>query len=166
MRRLLSAPVVGATALAALTFSPAALADYGSAGCGLGSMIITQDNILQIFAATTNGTFANQTFGITFGTSNCTSTGVVRADKEQEAFAEANLDALRRDMARGQGEYLDAFATLLACEADVQPAIGGFAQDHYEAVFPTETTTPMQALYGFKLQLSMDPVFADGCKRI
>lgn len=151
---------------AALAFSPAALADYGSAGCGLGSMIISSDNILQIFAATTNGTFATQTFGITFGTSNCTSGGLLTADKEQEAFTEANLAALQRDMARGQGEYLEAFATLLECEAEVRPDLYRFAQDRYAATFPNEETTSLQALYAFKVQLAQEESFVGACKRI
>ncbi len=153
-------------AAAALAFSNIALADYGSAGCGLGSMIIKSDNILQIFAATTNGTFANQTFGITFGTSNCTSGGLVRADKEQEAFAEANLDALRRDIARGQGEHLVAFASLLECDESVRPELYAFAQSQYESVFPNEETTALQALYMFKLQLAQEPTFIKECERI
>ena len=31
-------------------------------------------------------------------------------DREQEAFAEMNLDALQRDMAAGQGEHLGRIA--------------------------------------------------------
>ena len=46
-------------------------AKYGPAGCGLGSMIFDPDSgFTQIFAATTNGTSGNQTFGISTGTSN------------------------------------------------------------------------------------------------
>src|SRR5687767_10565283 len=79
-------------------------APYGMAGCGLGSMVISSDGFSQVFAATTNGTSASQTFGITTGTSNCTRSGVVLADKEQEAFFEANFTELRRDIAGGGGE--------------------------------------------------------------
>ena len=61
--------------------SASAMADgYGPAGCGLGSMIFEPDSgFTQVFAATTNGTSGNQTFGITSGTSNCASGGVVKA---------------------------------------------------------------------------------------
>ena len=45
-------------------------APYGMAGCGLGSMLFG-DGGLQTSAATTNGIVANQSFGITSGTSNC-----------------------------------------------------------------------------------------------
>ena len=42
------------------------------AGCGLGSMIIQENTkVMQLLAATTNGSFGSQTFGISTGTSNC-----------------------------------------------------------------------------------------------
>src|SRR6186713_935077 len=54
------------------TSANAAADGYGPAGCGLGSMIFEPDSgFTQVFAATTNGTSGNQTFGITSGTSNC-----------------------------------------------------------------------------------------------
>ena len=42
-------------------------------GCGLGSLVIKDQStvMLQVLAATTNGTSGSQTFGITSGTSNC-----------------------------------------------------------------------------------------------
>ena len=53
--------------LAAALFSTSVFAaQYGSAGCGLGSLVFSPGtDWKQIFAATTNGTFASQTFGIT-----------------------------------------------------------------------------------------------------
>src|SRR5580658_9609667 len=66
------------TAAPAAAPAPAAAsggAKYGTAGCGLGSIVFgNKAGIVQIFAATTNGTFATQTFGITTGTSNCSDT--------------------------------------------------------------------------------------------
>src|SRR5437868_47659 len=60
---------------------------YGMAGCGLGSLLFGPVNepFAQVLAATTNATFATQTFGITSGTSNCVSGGVIRAEREQAA---------------------------------------------------------------------------------
>jgi hypothetical protein len=140
--------------------------DYGMAGCGLGSMLIKDDGIVQIFAATTNGTSANQTFGITSGTSGCVADGVVMADKEQEAFAELNFEQLQHDMAQGSGEYLAAFVTLLGCTDDVRSDVYRFAQDNYAATFPNVATTPTQALYAFKIQASQEHLFAAECGRI
>src|SRR5947208_10123472 len=99
-------------------------AQYGMAGCGLGSLVFGHDNtkLMQIIAVTLNGTGV-QTFGITSGTSNCVEGGVVKAEREQAAFAEVNFRDLKLNMARGGGEYLTSFATLLGCE---EPAKASF----------------------------------------
>ncbi|MCB1197276.1 MAG: DUF3015 family protein [Bdellovibrionota bacterium] len=102
---------------------------YGMAGCGLGSMLFQDDKqISQILAATTNGTSGNQTFGISTGTSNCTSNGLVKIDKETQAYVEVNYDVLQKDIARGEGETLAGFASLLGC--NTQP-LGQVLQKSY-----------------------------------
>ncbi len=90
--------------------------NYGMAGCGLGSMIIKDDGFIQVFAATTNGTFANQTFGITTGTSNCTKDGAVKSEREKEAFVESAMAELTKDISKGEGEYLTTLASLYGCD--------------------------------------------------
>ncbi|GEM_PF-1034896 len=97
----------------ALSFSSAAFAaDYGSAGCGLGSLAFQKNDMTQILAATTNGTFGSQTFGITFGTSNCNAEGMVKLSMARESFIEANYKDLSRDAAAGKGEYVNSLAVL------------------------------------------------------
>src|SRR5450432_2687117 len=94
---------------------------FGEAGCGLGSMVFKDNGAVQILAATTNGIFGNQTFAITSGTSNCAPGGVIKAQREQAAFAEVNFQDLKRNMASGGGEFLTSFATLLGCEESAKP---------------------------------------------
>lgn len=146
-----------------LTTSAAYARSYGMAGCGLGSVIIGGDGFIQIFAATTNGTFASQTFGITTGTSNCVRSGVVLADKEQEAFFESNFSELESEIAQGGGEHLDALSGLFGCSAEVRPLLFQKAQASYETIFPSERTTPIQALYLLKVTLSQDDHLAAAC---
>ena len=61
-----------AVAVIALMTSSAFAAKYGSAGCGLGSLIFEGDQTWwkQVLATTTNGT-GMQSLAITLGTSNC-----------------------------------------------------------------------------------------------
>jgi hypothetical protein len=51
-------------------------------GCGLGTQLWEGNKglIPKVLGATTNGSFGNQTFGITFQTIGCHSTGTVTAD--------------------------------------------------------------------------------------
>ena len=59
----------------------------GDAGCGLGGMLIKSNTkLMQLFAVTTNGTLGSQTFGITFGTSGCSASGLVQNDKQIQYF--------------------------------------------------------------------------------
>lgn len=150
----------------ALAAPAVAHADYGMAGCGLGSIVITKDGFVQVFAATTNGTLYSQTFGITFGTSNCVSDGAVLFDREQEMFVEANLGALKADIAAGGGEYLAAFTTLLGCNDAVRPEFYAAAQAALPVAFPTDATNPQQALYVLKAQLATQHDIKLQCNRI
>jgi hypothetical protein len=162
MRKLaVCGTLLGAVLLAA---SAAHAQGYGMAGCGLGTYVF-KDNTTgaQILAATTNGTFASQTFGITSGTSNCTSGGVIKAQREQAAFAEINFQDLKRNMASGGGEFLTSFATLLGCEDAAKPALAKMTQTKYEAILPTEKTTSMEMLAGVKAQMKADPALAGSC---
>jgi hypothetical protein len=94
------------------------------AGCGLGSMVVeNNDKWSQVAAAFLNGT-GFQTFGISFGTSNCTEDGVASASREKDAFVEANIADLRRDVAIGEGEYLSSLASFYGCEGEKVDAFG------------------------------------------
>ena len=103
--------------LAALVSLPvtafAAANNVGS--CGLGSKVFEGQNGIapQVLAVTTNGTFGNQTFGITSGTLGCTQDGVVSSNWKTAMFIDGNKSQLARDAASGQGETLDALAALL-----------------------------------------------------
>jgi hypothetical protein len=148
-----------------LTASAARAQGYGMAGCGLGSLLFGNDNttLMQILAATTNGTFASQTFGITSGTSNCTAGGVVKAEREQAAFAEVNFQDLKRNMAAGGGEYLTSFSTLLGCEESAKPTFFKMTQDKYESLLPTEKTGPLDMVVAIKAQIRSDARLANAC---
>lgn len=106
---------------------------YGPAGCGLGSLIFEPDSgFTQIFAATTNGTFGSQTFGITTGTSNC-DTGP-SGSANAKAFVAANRAAVAKDIARGSGETLGSLTRLAACENGA--AVGPTLQRNFGQIFP------------------------------
>jgi hypothetical protein len=138
---------------------------YGSAGCGLGSVLFGNDNstVIQILAATTNGVFGNQTFGITSGTLNCTSGGIIKAEREQAAFAEVNFQDLKSNMATGGGEFLSSFATLLGCEESAKAPFAKMTQEKFEAIYPATTTNPIQMLVSVKQQIKTSPTLSIAC---
>lgn len=107
---------------------------YGAAGCGLGSLVFgNQPGAVQILAATTNGTFGSQTFGITTGTSNCGG-GLVAQNTRN--FVEANREALAKDMSRGQGETIGALTFMAGCKDSHE--VGARLQSSYSSIIPSE----------------------------
>jgi hypothetical protein len=131
--------VVGLVAL--LGASPAQAAPYGMAGCGLGSVIFgNSGGIIQIFAATTNGTFGSQTFGITTGTSNCVGGG--SSEASTKAYVQTNREAISKDIARGSGETIVGLAKVAGC-ADAK-AVGSTLQSRFNTIFPHEKVSDAQ----------------------
>ena len=133
---------------------------YGAAGCGLGSLVFgAQPGAVQILAATTNGTFGSQTFGITTGTSNCGSGMMASGTKN---FVDANREVLAKDISRGSGEAIGALAVINACADSAK--IGPALQKNFQVIFPTESATNEQVTDAILKTLHSDPSL--GCGRI
>ncbi len=150
-----------AVGVAALTMAPSLVLAKGNhpmAGCGLGYVLLSNkenSKVMQVLGGTTNGTFGNQTFGISSGTSGCTEDGAVKIVKAAEVYAEVNLDSLRREMAAGDGEYVRTFASLLgANDSNVSTLVKVF-HDNYASLFPTASTSTSDML------ASMETVLGD-----
>lgn len=108
---------------------------YGTAGCGLGSVIFGgSSGFVQVFAATTNGTFCTQTFGISSGTSNCVN--VAPSAASAKAFIETNREAMAKDISRGSGETIASLSTVAGC-SDAR-AVGATLQRQFKSIFPSE----------------------------
>src|SRR5690242_1639367 len=130
------------TALATMLMAGSAFAGpYGTAGCGLGSIVFgSSPGIIQILAATTNGFLGTQTFGITSGTSNCSNTG--GGSSSAAAFVETNREALAKDISRGNGETITNLATLSGCPDAT--AVGAELQRNFKTIFPSAEATNVQ----------------------
>jgi hypothetical protein len=124
-------------------FSVSAMAaEYGDAGCGLGSMVIgSEKGAKQVMAATTNGTSGSQTFGITTGTSNCTEGGIFKSAKQVPAYIELNKLALAKEAARGEGETLAGLAQLMGCQS---ASFGQSVKSNYNQIFVESNMQPME----------------------
>ena len=152
--------------LCAVSIAPVTwAAQYGMAGCGLGALVFTNENdqVSQVLAATTNGTFGSQTFGITSGTSECTQDGRMRSGRETEAFVEVNFESLAQEMAKGQGEHLTAFAQLLGCSEGSVHQFGHLAQRNYGQIFTRAGMTPLELIDAVKQNIAGDEVLYRTC---
>lgn len=125
----------------ALVSTSAFAATYQAQGCGLGSTIWTDGSNLvhQVLGATTNGLSANQTFGMTSGTSNCE---LEASGYAQTVFIEANKVALANDIARGQGDTLASLSRMYGCAN--HSAVGTVLKSNYETIFPSQNVSAQE----------------------
>ncbi|MCR9203825.1 MAG: DUF3015 domain-containing protein [Halobacteriovoraceae bacterium] len=105
------------TLAAVMTFMVSStFAAHGPAGCGLGSMLFAgkEGLVFNVLAATFNGSSGNQTFAMSTGTLGCEDAKEARVSGP--VFIQNNREKLANDVARGQGETLDAYLKLIGAE--------------------------------------------------
>ncbi|MBK8175276.1 MAG: DUF3015 domain-containing protein [Rhodospirillales bacterium] len=112
-------------------------------GCGLGSQVWegSKGVFPQVFAATTNGTFGTQTFGISSETSGCARNGVVRQPDKMAMFIAPNMNRLVQDMSRGDGETLASLADVIGIDATDRPVFFAATQSNFTRIMPNESVT-------------------------
>lgn len=126
--------------LVAVAGSTAMAASNNVGSCGWGSKLFEGQSGIgpQVLAVTTNGTFGNQTFGISFGTSGCTQDGVVSSSWKTAMYIDGNRVALARDAAAGQGESLMALADVMGVQAADRAVFAATIKAQFAAVFADE----------------------------
>jgi len=138
--------------------STAAFAD-NDAGCGIGSEIWAGQSgkVAKLLAATTNSAlFANQLFGITFGTLGCSGTGTVTASVV--TFTNENAESLARDMAVGQGESLNVLAELMNIKAEDKARFFAVSKQNFAEIYSTENKDSYKVLTSLQSVMAKDEV--------
>ncbi len=149
--------LVAAIVLAPMT---AAQAD-NDVGCGVGTMLMEGKTGLpyKLLASWTNG-MTMQSISITFGLINCSNGGTVTASARARHFASTSLDNIARDTAMGGGESLDALAALMGVQDADRAAFAQLAQNHFDALFPSDEVTSDEMLQTLDRLISEDARFA------
>lgn len=143
--------------LALAGISQSALAD-NNVGCGLGTQVFKGQSGLapKVLAATTNGSFGNQTFGITFGTLGCSKDGVVTAQLRTVNFIALNSENLARDMSVGHGEALEALANVIGIRAEDKQTFFKMSKSNFGAIYAPENQTAGQVMEGLNTAMNKD----------
>ncbi len=131
--------------------APLAYADkQHNVGIGLGTEIFRGHDGLasQVCAATTNGSFGNQTFAITTGTLGAKKPAELWASKQLNKFVEENMDGLAQDIAQGQGESLDAICSILQVED--QEAFNASLQNNFSEIYTSGAITHDEVIGNMK----------------
>lgn len=144
-------------AVAVLALSPLAAHADNDAGCGVGTQVWKGQTGLapKVLAATTNG-WSSNTVSMTFGLLGCSGKGTVTADAELTRFASANLDPLTADMATGQGETLDAMASLYGIELADRARFFELVQVNYAAIVKQGAASAGEMIAELKVLMAAD----------
>ncbi|NWL80136.1 hypothetical protein DM872_25110 [Pseudomonas taiwanensis] len=120
----------------------------GGGGCGWGNMVFEGQSglIPHLLATTTNGTSGNATFGLTSGTNGCDSSVKLGYGGRSVFAMNGMLDSIAEDMAQGQGEALDAYATLLGVEQADRAHFAKVTQANFSTIFASPDATGEQVL--------------------
>lgn len=83
------------------------------------------------------------------------SSSYAKNDTEQAVqFAKLNWMNLSANMAKGQGEHLAAFATLLKVDAAKRPAFYQMTQQKFTALLGSTETTPEQLVQNLQVEIA------------
>ncbi len=121
--------------LSAIIITMPIIASHGPAGCGLGSILFKEKEGLgfNILASFFNMSSGNQSFAISTGTLGCedakdaTVTGPV--------FIKINREKLANDIARGQGDTLEAYLKLINKEGADKLVL----KSHFSTLFAADS---------------------------
>lgn len=134
----------------------------GGNGCGWGNMVFEGHNGLapHLLATTTNGTSGNATFGLTSGTNGCNKNVTLGYGGHSVFAMNGMLDTIAEDMARGQGEALDAYAVLLGIDASDRAHFARVTHQHFAQIFTTGADTGEQVYKNTLAVMERDQVLA------
>ena len=133
--------IVLSTLGVAVVSVPSFAVDKENTGCGLGYVIFKDQPDSVVFdslAVTTNGTSANQTFGITSGTLECKRPENLVKNDKLFRFVSENMDNVSADIASGNGEYLETVAELLNIPAEKRDNFYSKLQENFDKIFSSE----------------------------
>jgi len=139
--------LIALSTTAILAMSSSAMAEvHENTGCGLGSIVIKDQStvVMQVLAATTNGTSGNQTFGISTGTLNCKAPTKVAMNDQAKKFSADNMDSIAVDIAAGEGESLDTLLTLINVEN--KTAAAETLKNNFASVYTSSSVTSAQVV--------------------
>ena len=126
--------------LAALfVFSVSAMAQDRSSGCGMGWNVTRSMTTSGSYTRTlTNATFSN-TLAMTLGTSGCSKHDLVMLEKQKIHYVENNLVPLKREMAIGKGERIQALAHVWGCPNT--EALTGLLKANFSEIYQSENAS-------------------------
>jgi hypothetical protein len=107
-----------------------------------------------VLAATTNGTFGNQTFGMTSGTAGCDADQKIQ--RAAADFLDDNMEKVARDMSTGQGESLDTLANLMGIQGQDKVRFFSVAHTNFATIFSSDSVSSIDVMASLQEVMKKD----------
>lgn len=144
--------------------STASFAADTSSGCGMGYEIAPKQSLVSSSTRSlVNATFSSS-IAMTMGTSGCAKHSIVKNESKGIHFAEANMNQLAVEMARGNGEFVAGFASVFGCQNS--QAFGSMVQAKYESVLPSANTSGVELYNNVKAEIKNNAALSASCSLI
>jgi len=143
--------------LVLLSGSSVAMASAGGDGCGWGNALFVGQcgTGPHVLAATTNNTFGNNTFGMTFGTNGCSVAGKLSYGGKN--VVSAIMNEFSEDVARGEGDALNTVAVLYGVEPTDRDTFASVMHENFAVLFPNEDVTVDEMIVSMENVMKADP---------
>ncbi len=124
------------------------LASDGSSGCGPGWFILKKNSLVSSsLRSTTNGILMpTTTIGMTLGTSNCSKHSIVKNEIKSLHFVTQNYHELKSEIAKGEGEFIDTFASTVGCSEASGALLKSELRGNYKNIFKTSKSSAEEVL--------------------
>jgi len=134
----------------------------GGPDCGWGNLVFeNQRGVVPHFGAfTTNGTSGNATSGMTSGTNGCSMDGRLTYGGENILASAGFMEDISSDMARGEGESLNALAILIGVSPEDRGTFKRVTRENFAVIFPSANTSAESMLTSLGNVMKQDAILA------
>lgn len=132
----------------------------GGPSCGWGNMLFEGQSGLgsHIMASITNGTSGNDTFGMTFGTNGCSTTGTLTYGGK--SMISSIMGEFSEDVAAGKGDAMDTVAVIYGVEKQDRNTFANVMHENFAVIFPSEDVTADEMMAAIEKIMKADSTLA------
>ncbi len=159
-KRFIRSSLIGVTLLATPMMATAVAP--GGPNCGWGNMLFEGSSGLgpHLGASLVNGSTYNSLVGMTLGTNGCSVEGKLTYGGQNLLKSAAFMDDVAHDIAKGEGEALDALMVLIGVETVDRPLFRQVAKANFDKLFPSADVTAEEMLRTLGEVLKSDETLA------
>ncbi len=128
----------------------------GGENCGWGNMLFEGQTGLgaHIIASLTNGTSFNNTFGMTFGTNGCSTSGTLTYGGA--SMVSSIMGEFSEDVARGDGDAMDTVAVVYGVDKQDRETFAKVMHENFAVIFPSEDVTAAEMMASMEAVMKAD----------